>query len=271
MATENTNGNGTTANVDQILSLRGISRAFGHVQALSEVDLELHRGEILGIVGDNGAGKSTLMKVIAGTVPADAGRIDIDGSRVAIQTPADARNLGIEMIYQDLALFNNLSISANIFIGREPTRGLSGLLGFLRERRMHTKSRELLDRLNIQISSTRLLVEGLSGGQRQMVAIARAIAFESRILIMDEPSAALGATESATVLEIIRGLHEHGVTVMVISHRIPEVLGIADRVLVMKGGRRVAIVDAKTTSVEDCVNLIVSGETDGRVPETSIG
>ena len=136
---------------------------------------------------------------------------------------------------------------------------------------MHARARELLDRLNIQISSTKLLVEGLSGGQRQMVAIARAIAFESRVLIMDEPSAALGATESATVLDLIRGLHEHGVTVMVISHRIPEVLAISDRILVMKGGRGVATVDAATTSVEDCVNLIVSGDTEGAESQAAFG
>jgi ABC-type sugar transport system ATPase subunit len=243
---------------NEILSLRGITRAFGHVQALRGVDLDLRDGEVLGIVGDNGAGKSTLMKVIAGTVRPDSGEILIDGVRATIENAQDSRRLGIEMIYQDLALFDNLSVAANIFIGREPTAG-RGLLGLLRDRRMHREATALLERLRIGIRSTRLLVEGLSGGQRQMVAIARAIAFESRILIMDEPSAALGATESATVLELIRGLHEHGVSVIVISHRIPEVLELADRVLIMKRGQRVDVVEASSLTVDRCVNLIVSG------------
>jgi simple sugar transport system ATP-binding protein len=262
MGTQGPGPGAASPNADEILSLRGVTRAFGHVQALQDVDLDLRRGEVIGIVGDNGAGKSTLMKVIAGTVLPDAGSIHLDGVPVSIRSAADARSLGIEMIYQDLALFDNLDVAANVFIGREPTVGVRGVLGFMRERVMHQRARELLDRLRIKISSTRLLVEGLSGGQRQMVAVARAIAFDSRILIMDEPSAALGATESATVLALIRGLHEHGVSVMVISHRIPEILDIADRIVVMKGGRRVATVEAATTSVEDCVNLIVSGRTD---------
>jgi ABC-type sugar transport system ATPase subunit len=244
----------------EILSLVGISKAYGHVQALVDVDLDLRRGEILGIVGDNGAGKSTLMKVIAGGVRPDAGEIRVDGATAAIAEPADSRRLGIEMIYQDLALFDNLSVAANIFIGRETTVGRVGLLSLLRERQMNQRAAELLRRLRIGISSTRLLVEGLSGGQRQMVAIARAIAFESRILIMDEPSAALGSVESATVLELIRSLRGHGVSVIVISHRIPEVLDLADRILVMKRGRCVAVVDAAMTTVEACVNLIVSGQ-----------
>jgi simple sugar transport system ATP-binding protein len=256
----------STGGASEILSLHGISKAYGHVQALWEVDLDLRRGEILGIVGDNGAGKSSLMKVIAGGVRPDSGEMRVDGAGVSIEAPADARRLGIEMIYQDLALFDNLSVAANIFIGRESTSGRAGLMSILRERRMHERAEELLRRLKIGISSTRLPVEGLSGGQRQMVAIARAIAFESRILIMDEPSAALGSVESATVLELIRSLREHGVSVIVISHRIPEVLGLADRVLVMKRGQRVAVVDGATITVEECVNLIVSGRPPTRDP-----
>ncbi len=241
------------------LSLRGISKAFGHVQALQGVDLELHRAEILGIVGDNGAGKTTLMKVVAGMVKPDSGEIFVDGVATSIGNAQDSRRLGIEMIYQDLALFDNLTIAANIFIGRELAAGRLGFLSFLRERRMHEQATQLLSRLKIEMSSTKLLVEGLSGGQRQMVAIARALAFKSRILIMDEPSAALGATESATVVDLIGSLREHGVSVIIISHRIPEILGLANRVLIMKAGRGVAVVDAKTTSVDECVNIIVSG------------
>lgn len=248
-----------------ILELRGVSKAFGSVHALSDVDLDLRRGEILGVVGDNGAGKSTLMKIVAGTIRPDAGDILVDGQVARISEAQDARRLGIEMIYQDLALFNNLSIAANVFIGREPTMGRLGLLSLLRRREMHRRVGDLLERLGIRIASTKLLVEGLSGGQRQMVAIMRAIAFESRIMIMDEPSAALGAAESATVLELIRSLRAHGVSVIVISHRIPEIIELADRILVMKGGRRVTVVDAATTSVIECVNLIVSG-----LPSTGI-
>jgi ABC-type sugar transport system ATPase subunit len=242
-----------------VLSLRGISRSFGHVRALDKVDLDLRRGEVLGIVGDNGAGKSTLMKIVAGTVRADEGEIFVDGARATIDNASDARRLGIEMIYQDLALFNNLDVAANIFIGRERTGGRLGLLSFLRERRMHREATELLTRLGIRIRSSRLLVEGLSGGQRQMVAIARAIAFQSKLLIMDEPSASLGSTESATVLEIIRGLHEHGVSVILISHRIPEVIATSSRVMVMKGGQNVVVLDSAKSSVDEAVNYIVAG------------
>ncbi len=216
----------------------------------------------MGIVGDNGAGKSTLMKIIAGTVRPDAGHLTMNGEPVSVATALAARRLGIEMIYQDLALFDNLDVAANIFIGREHTRWLPLLLGFLEKRRMHKEAAELLKRLNIQIGSTRQPVGVLSGGQRQMVAIARAVAFEKnvKVLLMDEPSAALGATESETVLELIREIRSHGLSIVIISHRIPEVLSLADRVVVMKRGERVATLDAGSTTVEECVNQIVAGE-----------
>jgi len=252
---------GSSGEPDVVLSLRGISRSFGHVRALDKVDLDLRRGEVLGIVGDNGAGKSTLMKIVAGTVRADEGEIFVDGARVSIENAQDARRLGIEMIYQDLALFNNLDVAANIFIGREHTSGSFGLLSFMRERLMHQEAAALLTRLGIKIGTTRQLVEGLSGGQRQMVAIARAIAFQSKLLIMDEPSASLGASESSTVLEIIRGLHEHGVSVILISHRIPEVIANSSRVMVIKGGQNVVVLDSAKSSVDECVNFIVTGRT----------
>ena len=260
-STNDQSKNDQSTNGQSILELSGISRRFGHVQALEGVDLDLRRGEILGIVGDNGAGKTTLMKIIAGTVKPDSGRIVVDGEEAEITTAQDARRLGIEMIYQDLALFDNLDVAANVFIGREPTKGLPSLLGFLERRRMHREAAELLQRLNIKIDSTRLPVGVLSGGQRQMVAISRAVAFEaaSRILLMDEPSAALGAAESETVLQLIRDVRSHGMSIMIISHRIPEVLALADRVAVMKRGELVAVIDAATTTVEECVNLIVAG------------
>lgn len=244
-----------------ILELNGVTRTFGHVRALRGVDLDLRRGEILGLVGDNGAGKSTLMKIIAGSERADGGTISIDGKQVDIKAAADARKLGIEMIYQHLALFDNLDVAANIFIGREPTRGLKGLLGFVERRRTHREATALLSDLKIQIQSTKLLVKSLSGGQRQMVAIARAVAFAAatRIVIMDEPSAALGATESKTVLESIASLRSHGHSIIVISHRLPELLDLCDRVTILKQGEKVATVRADATSVEQCVNMIVAG------------
>ena len=244
-----------------ILELRDVARAYGHVEALRGVSLTLRRGEILGIVGDNGAGKSTLMKIVAGAVQPDRGEIHVAGVKCDIRDTETARKLGIEMIYQHLALFDNLDVASNIFIGREPLRLWRGPLGFVDRRRTHREAAALLKRLGISLSSTKLLVEGLSGGQRQMVAIARAVAFEEheQILIMDEPSAALGTSESATVLELIRTLRERGLSILVISHRIPEVLELADRVAVLKRGELVAVVDAGTCTVEQCVNLIVAG------------
>jgi simple sugar transport system ATP-binding protein len=264
-----TGGNGG-AEAAPVLELRDITRAFGHVQALRGVSLTLRSGEILGIVGDNGAGKSTLMKIVAGTVRPDAGEIYVNGVKSDIRDAGSARRLGIEMIFQHLALFDNLDVAANIFMGREPTVGLRGALGFVNRRRAHRDANALLERLGIRLSSTKLLVEGLSGGQRQMVAIARAVAFEEseRILIMDEPSAALGATESETVMQLIRTLREHGLSIMMISHRIPEVLELADRVAVLKRGELVGVVDAKGFTVDACVRMIVAGRDvadDGRL------
>ena len=254
---EPNNGDG----IDHILELRGISRSFGSVEAVVGVDLELRRGEILGVVGDNGAGKSTLMKIVAGMGRFDKGEIRIDGQRVEINDAQDARRHGVEMIFQDLALFDNLDVAANIFIGREKTSGMPGVLGFLQKRQMHKEAEALLRRLNIDIGSTKTKVGVLSGGQRQMVAIARALAFEESesILVMDDPSAALGATESATVNELISSINQTGLSIILISHRIPEVLSLAHRVLVMKRGRRVDVVDAASITVEECVNLIVQG------------
>jgi ABC-type sugar transport system ATPase subunit len=242
---------------ENIVEMRGISMSFGGVQALSGVDLELRAGEIMGLVGDNGAGKSTLMKVLAGAHLPDEGEIYVDGKRADIKTPQDAFRLGIGMIYQDLALFNNLDVARNIYVGRDLTRGPFRL--FLDKRRMYENAQKLIRDLRVDIQSPRMNVARMSGGQRQMVACARAIAFESKILILDEPTAALGVTEANKLLALIRHLKGMGISILLITQRIPDILSIADRVFVLKGGRRQAILDVGEVTLDDVVTLIVKG------------
>ena len=241
----------------QIVEMKGISKSFGGVQALHKVDLELRRGEIMGLVGDNGAGKSTLMKILAGAYLPDEGQIHIDGQRADIQTPQDAFRLGIGMIYQDLALFNNLDVARNIFVGRDLARG--PFQAFVDKRRMYEKAEQLIRELRVDIKSPKLSVARMSGGQRQMVACARAMAFESKILIMDEPTAALGVTEANKLLELIRHLRGMGISILLITQRIPDILAIADRVFVLKGGRRQDILEVGHVTLDDVVTLIVKG------------
>ena len=243
---------------EHAVEMRGISKSFGGVQALRKVNLELRRGEIMGLVGDNGAGKSTLMKVLAGAHLPDEGEIYIDGHKADIQTPHDAFRLGIGMIYQDLALFNNLDVARNIYVGRDLARG--PFRAFLDKRRMYDKAERLIRELRIDIKSPRMSVARMSGGQRQMVACARAMAFESKILIMDEPTAALGVTEANKLLGLIRHLREMGVSILLITQRIPDILAIADRVFVLKGGRRQDVLDVGKVTLDDVVTLIVKGK-----------
>jgi ABC-type sugar transport system ATPase subunit len=243
---------------DYIVELKGICKRFGSIDALKDVDLELRRGEIMGIVGDNGAGKSTLMKILSGAYIADEGEIWVDGRRVHIRNPQDSTDLGIGMIYQDLALFNNFDVAKNIFVGREYTRGPLNL--FLDKKRMYKKSEDLIRELKVDIKSPRQSVLTMSGGQRQMVACARAIAFESKILIMDEPTAALGVTEANKLLSLIRNLADGGLSILLITQRIPDVLAIADRVFVLKGGMRQGILKVGEVTLDDVVTLIVRGK-----------
>jgi len=243
---------------EYVVRMKGISKNFGGVQALRSVDLELRRGEIMGIVGDNGAGKSTLMKVLAGAHLADEGDIFIDGKRVDMRSPHDAFRLGIGMIYQDLALFNNLDVARNVYVGRDLTRGPFQL--FLDKRRMYERTEALIRELRVDIKSPRMSVARMSGGQRQMVACARAIAFESKILIMDEPTAALGVTEANKLLALIRQLKSMGISILLITQRIPDVLNIADRVFVLKGGRRQDVLEVGKVTLDDVVTLIVKGK-----------
>jgi len=245
-------------NSEYIVEMKGICKRFSGIHALMDVDLELRRGEIMGIVGDNGAGKSTLMKILSGAYLADEGEILIDGLRAEIHNPHDAFNLGISMIYQDLALFNNLDVTKNIFVGRELSRGPFRI--FLDKKSMYEKAEDLIRDLRVDIKSPRLNVASMSGGQRQMVACARAIAFQSKILIMDEPTAALGVTEANKLLGLIRNLKDLGLSILLITQRIPDILAIADRVFVLKGGQRQDVLEISKVSLDDVVTMIVKGK-----------
>jgi ABC-type sugar transport system ATPase subunit len=243
---------------EYIVEMRGICKSFGGVQALRSVDLELRRAEIMGIVGDNGAGKSTLMKILSGAHLADEGEIYIDGRKAHIHNPQDAFNLGIGMIYQDLALFNNLDVAKNIFIGRELVHGPFRLL--MDKKRMYMKAEEVIRELRVDIKSPKMNVARMSGGQRQMVACARAIAFQSKVLIMDEPTAALGVTEANKLLGLIRNLKDMGLSILLITQRIPDILAIADRVFVLKAGQRQDIMEVSKVTLDDVVTMIVKGK-----------
>jgi ABC-type sugar transport system ATPase subunit len=251
-------------NTEYVVEMKGICKRFGGVHALRSVNLELRRAEILGIVGDNGAGKSTLMKILSGVYLADEGEIYVEGHKAHIRNPQDAFHLGIGMIYQDLALFDNLDVARNIFVGRERSRGPLRL--FLDKRDMYRKAEELIGELRVDISSPKLNVARMSGGQRQMVACARAIAFESKILIMDEPTAALGVTEASKLLSLIHSLRDRGLAILLITQRIPDILAIADRVFVLKGGQRQDVLDVSKVSLDDIVTMIVKGKERSEAP-----
>jgi ABC-type sugar transport system ATPase subunit len=244
--------------MEYAVEMKGICKSFGGVHALKDVDLELRQGEIMGIVGDNGAGKSTLMKILSGAYQADKGEIIILGKQVEIHNPLDSFNLGISMIYQDLALFNNLDVARNIYAGRELVKGPFGLT--LDKKAMYRRANELIKELRVDIKSPKLNVARMSGGQRQMVACARAIAFQSKIMIMDEPTAALGVTEANKLLGLIKNLKDLGLSILLITQRIPDILAIADRVFVLKGGVRQAILNVSDVTLDDIVTLIVKGK-----------
>ncbi len=246
-----------------IISLRGITKHFGGVYAIRDVDLDIYCGEILALIGDNGAGKSTLIKVISGAYGADAGEILIDGRRARIESPRDAKRYNIETIYQDLALMDNLDIAPNIFIGREILRqGVGRLFKILDYGRMVEETRKILDRLNVKIPDLKKRVFFLSGGQRQSVAISKAIYFNARVIIMDEPTAALGVEETDKVYCLIRELKKNNIAVILISHNINEVFGLADRFVVLKTGRIVGVRKKQETTLEEILKLIITGQAD---------
>lgn len=219
-----------------LLEMREITKRFGAVTALEHVDLLLYPGEVLGIVGDNGAGKSTLMKVLSGLHSASEGELYFDGRRVELHSPKDAQNIGIEMVYQDLSLAGNLPIHENIYLGREPGKKRVGFT-IVDHKLSRKMAMEHLDRLHITVKSVDQKVEELSGGQQQAVAIARSTAFDARVIIMDEPTAALAIKEVGKVLDLIKRLKEHGTSVILISHRMDDVFFVCDRIMALFNGR----------------------------------
>jgi ABC-type sugar transport system ATPase subunit len=243
-----------------VLSVTGISKWFGAVRALDGVSLEVRRGEVLALLGDNGAGKSTLIKCISGVHRPDAGGIHVDGREVEMRSAADARGFGIETVYQDLALFDNLSPAGNFFAGRERTRlSWLGPVALLRERGMAEETTSVLGRLGVHLPERVGLVGLMSGGQRQGVAVARAAAFATKIVILDEPTAALGVRESRGVLDLVKALPREGIAVIMISHNLEHVAQVADRAVVLRRGR-VAGEEVPTAEThERLVSLIVSG------------
>jgi D-xylose transport system ATP-binding protein len=238
-----------------LLELRGISKYYGHVRALEEVDFELYPGEILALVGDNGAGKSTLIKVISGAVIPDCGEIFLDGRPARVRSPQDAVSLGIMTVYQHLALIDTRDVLANLFLGREPSRW-----GMIDRRKMQEDAKRVLDELKISIPSLVVPVGILSGGQRQAVAIGRVLLQGSRIIILDEPTAALGVEETRRVLELTEKLRTSGLSVIMISHNLHHVFAVADRITVLRGGRRVGMRRRSETTGEEVVRLITGVE-----------
>lgn len=244
-----------------LLTLSGIRKSFGAVDVLHGVNLEVASGEVIGLVGDNGAGKSTLMKTITGMYSADAGDIQLEGKSILGLDPGQRRALGIEMIYQDLALAKQQDVASNIFLGREPVRRFLGFIpGMVDKRKMDKKAQEMIDRLGAHLPSINRPVGSFSGGQQQTVAIARALTFNPKLVIMDEPTAALAVREVQSVLELIRSLKAQGISVILISHRLNDVLGVTDRIVVLRQGVATANLITNQTDMTSVVSAIVGGD-----------
>jgi D-xylose transport system ATP-binding protein len=244
-----------------LLQVRGATKSYGAIRALAGVDLDLHEGETLALLGDNGAGKSTLIKALAGAHALDQGEILLDGRPAQFRSPVEARRAGVETLFQDLALFDNLSATANFFIGREVVRpAWLRRLGLLQERQMADEWREHLDRLGVRIRDSTQSIGVMSGGQRQAVAVIRAVAFATRVVILDEPTAALGLRESRHIVDLIKRLPDHGVSSIVISHNLEHVMEVADRAVVLRQGRRVGEAVPTPENHERLVSMIVGGE-----------
>jgi simple sugar transport system ATP-binding protein len=243
-----------------LLALSGIRKSFGAVDVLHGVDLTVAAGEVVGLVGDNGAGKSTLMKTITGIYHADSGAITFDGADILPLDPGHRRRLGIEMIYQDLSLAKQQDVSSNIFLGREPTKRLFGLFpGFVDKAEMDRQAEAMIARLGAHLPSISRSVGSFSGGQQQTVAIARALTFNPKLVIMDEPTAALAVREVQSVLDLIRRLKSEGIAVILISHRLNDVLAVTDRIVVLRHGRAAANLTTAETNMNEVVSRIVGG------------
>jgi fructose transport system ATP-binding protein len=241
-----------------VLHARGLVKRYGHVVALDGADFDLREGEIIAVVGDNGAGKSSLIKALSGATAPDAGEIVLDGRRVHFRGPLDARRAGIETVYQELAVAPAMSVAENLFLGRELRRpgALGSLLRMLDAPRMRRDSAAHLAALGIDVGSTAQAVETLSGGQRQAVAVARGAVFARHVVIMDEPTAALGVRERGMVVELIRRVRDRGLSVVLISHDMPQVFDLADRIHVQRLGRRVAVLDPEVVTMSDVVAVM---------------
>lgn len=241
-----------------------IDRSYGHVRALQGVCFDVRPGEVSALIGDNGAGKSTLVRILAGAEPPDAGTILFDGSPVTLTNPTDARARGIETVYQDLALANHLDPIQNMYLGREVMKpGLLGKLGFMQRAQMRDHGRTEFTSLGATVDNFSGAVAGMSGGQRQAIAVARAAAWASRVIFLDEPTAALGVVQTKGVMDLIRRIRDKGIAVVLISHSMPQVLEISDRIHVLRQGRRVAMYEAGKTNLEELVGAM-TGALDGK-------
>jgi ABC-type sugar transport system ATPase subunit len=249
-----------------LMHAEGIRKQFGAVTALSSASLSVGRGEHVAIVGDNGAGKSTLIKILTGAETPDAGTMWFDGAEVAFGSPMDARLAGIETVYQTLALAEELDIIANLFLGRELVKWKAGALSVLDKKQMKQRGQKMIEETGVQIQDLSQSLKGLSGGQRQGVAIARAVGWGSQLVVLDEPTAALGVQETQYVEGIVRGLKQRGVAVLLISHDMRQVLTLADRVYVLRQGRVAGVREAKSTSPTELVALITGAASDDAVP-----
>jgi D-xylose transport system ATP-binding protein len=248
-----------------LLELKGVNKSFGAVRALSDVDFEVHNGEVVALVGDNGAGKSTLVKAISGIQPGDSYQARFEGASVNLDTPQDGTRLGIATVYQDLALADNLDVVENLFLGREQTGGGVGRnLRLLNEVDMEKRTRELLDQLKVRtLKSVRTDVGALSGGQRQSVAIARSLLGNPKMVMLDEPTAALGVAQTREVLDLVKRLRDRGLGVVVISHNLADIFEMADRIIVLRLGRRVATFDKGSSTPEQVVGAITGATSNG--------
>jgi D-xylose transport system ATP-binding protein len=249
-------GESRRAGAEPVLEVEGASKSFGAVAALSDVSLKLERGEIVALLGDNGAGKSTLIKCISGAHRLDRGTVRLAGDTLVLRSPMHARQHGIETVYQDLSLFDNLSVATNLFAGRELTQ----FAGWLRHRAMTARVAQILDELEVNVPNLNAPVGLLSGGQRQAIAVARAVTFASRLVILDEPTAALGVRETRNVLRLVKRLPERGISVLIISHNLEQVAAVADRVVVMRRGAKVGEAPPDAEHHDRIVSLIVGAQ-----------